>query len=116
MQKCVAIVMGLALTVFSASAQTKTFDSERHRFELEVIAQGLEHPWSLAFLPDGQFLVTERPGRLRLITDGRLRLQPVAGLPDNIAAVGQGGLLDVALHPDFTTNRLVYLSYAGQGD
>ena len=116
MRKRFAIVtgftLGLALTVWS---HAKTFDSERHRFELVILTQGLEHPWSLAFLPDGQFLVTERPGRLRVIANGQLHPQPVAGLPDNIAAVGQGGLLDVVLHPDFAANRLVYLSYAGRG-
>lgn len=75
-----------------------------------VVAQGLEHPWSLAFLPDGAMLITERPGRLRLLRDGRLS-PPLAGVPE-VAAQGQGGLLDVALPPGFSRNRYVYLSYA----
>ena len=75
------------------------------------IASGLEHPWSLAFLPDGSMLVTERPGRLRRVfLDGRLS-EPLKGVPE-VAARGQGGLLDVALGPGFATDRSVFLSYA----
>ncbi|MBI2297182.1 MAG: PQQ-dependent sugar dehydrogenase, partial [Betaproteobacteria bacterium] len=73
------------------------------------------HPWGLAFLPDGRMLVTERPGRLRIVKDGRLDPQPVAGLPQ-ATAYGQGGLMDVALHPRFSENGLVYLSYAARGE
>jgi glucose/arabinose dehydrogenase len=81
----------------------------------ETVAQGLEHPWGLAFLPDGRMLVTERPGRLRLVgKDGQLSA-PLAGVPA-VQARGQGGLLDVALDPRFAENRLVYLSYAEPGD
>ena len=81
----------------------------------ETFAKGLEHPWALAFLPDGRMLVTERPGRLRLIDkDGRLSA-PLNGVPA-VAARGQGGLLDVALDPQFAENRLVYLSFADPGD
>ena len=81
-----------------------------------TVTEGLEYPWGLAFLPDGRMLVTERPGRLRLVdADGRLHPQPVSGVPA-VAAVGQGGLLDVALHPDFTRNGWIYLSYAAQGE
>jgi len=76
----------------------------------EVVG-GLEHPWGLAFLPDGSMLITERPGRLRrLDAQGRLS-EPLGGVPE-VAAEGQGGLLDVALSPDFAKDRLVYLSYA----
>jgi len=81
-----------------------------------TIVQGLEHPWALAFLPDGRMLITERPGRLRIIDRNRkLEPQPVPGLP-RVAATGQGGLLDVALHPRFAENGLVYLSYSARGD
>jgi len=85
--------------------------------DVVVVAQGLEHPWSLAFLPDGRTLVTERPGRLRIVAaDGTLSA-PLAGVPA-VWAQGQGGLLDVALDPDFANNHLVYLSFAepGEGD
>ncbi|MGH7510234.1 MAG: PQQ-dependent sugar dehydrogenase [Gemmatimonadales bacterium] len=81
----------------------------------ETVAKGLEHPWGLAFLPDGRILVTERPGRLRLVErDGRVS-RPLNGVP-KVHAQGQGGLLDVALDPRFTDNRLVYLSYAEPGE
>jgi aldose sugar dehydrogenase len=77
----------------------------------ETVVEGLEHPWSLAFLPDGALLVTERPGRLRVVRDGALDPRPIEGVPA-VFAQGQGGLLDVSLHPDFAQNRLVYLTYA----
>ncbi len=78
---------------------------------IETLAEGLVNPWSIAFLPDGAILVTEREGRLRLIRDGRLVSEPVAGVPD-VLAWNQGGLFDVLPHPDFAINGLVYLSYA----
>lgn len=81
-------------------------------FRLSRITGGLAHPWAMAFLPDGRLLVTERDGRLRLVEQGRLVERPVAGVPA-VEARGQGGLLDLALHPRFTENTLVYLSYAG---
>jgi glucose/arabinose dehydrogenase len=80
-----------------------------------VVARGLEHPWGLAFLPDGRLLVTERPGRMRLVdANGRLSA-PLAGLPAVVAS-GQGGLLDVVLHPKFGANRLVYWSFSEPGE
>lgn len=81
-------------------------------FTVTTITDGLEHPWSMAFLPDGRMLVTERPGRLRLIENGRLDPVPVTGLPA-IRQHGQGGLLDVVLHPDYEKNGWIYFSYAG---
>ncbi len=81
----------------------------------ETVAVGLEHPWALAFLPDGRILVTERPGRVRIVEkDGQLS-KPLGGVPQVVAA-GQGGLLDVAIDPKFEENRLVYLSYAEPGE
>jgi glucose/arabinose dehydrogenase len=109
-----AIVAALLCTIASA-AVAQTVDSERHRFRLNVVVAGLEHPWGLAFLPNGDLLITERPGRLRLVRGGVLDPKPVPGAPE-AAASGQGGLLDVALHPRFAENRLVYLSYAGRGE
>jgi glucose/arabinose dehydrogenase len=95
-------------------ADSKTWRSEKHSFTVTTVAAGLEHPWSLAFLPGGDMLVTEREGRLRLIRNGTLLPEPVKGVPKSVVR-GQGGLLEVALHPQFAENRLVYLSYAAQG-
>jgi glucose/arabinose dehydrogenase len=82
---------------------------------VQTLAQGLEHPWALAFLPDGRLLVTERPGRLRSVDlDGRVS-EPLAGVPP-VLARGQGGLLDIVLDPAFADNRLVYLAYAEPGE
>ena len=85
------------------------------RVQLTTIASGLEHPWSLAFLPDGRMLVTERPGRLRYVTMKGEVSEPIAGVPA-VHAAGQGGLLDVVLDPDFSANSTIYLSYAEAGD
>lgn len=86
--------------------------SEEHSFRVVEVTAGLDHPWGLAFLPGGRMLVTERAGRLRTVAaDGRLDPEPVAGVPA-VHAHGQGGLLDVALHPGFPENGWVYLSYA----
>ncbi|WP_363331290.1 PQQ-dependent sugar dehydrogenase [Bosea sp. (in: a-proteobacteria)] len=107
-----ALAAGLCLAFWQgpASAQ-KRYPSSAGDLAVETVASGLEHPWALAFLPDGQMLVTERPGRLRLIAkDGKLS-RPITGVP-NVMSRGQGGLLDVALDPDFARNRLVYLSFA----
>jgi aldose sugar dehydrogenase len=71
----------------------------------------LEHPWGLAILPDGSMLVTERPGRLRMVRDGKLVAEPISGVPP-VLALNQGGLLDIAIHPDFAQNKLVYFTYA----
>ena len=116
--RCRAIAAGLitlALSGTPSADDDPVFDSEKVRFRVVTLVRGLDHPWGITFLPGGDMLVTERPGRL-LRVDGRaLEKRPVRGLPP-IAAVGQGGLLDVALHPGFDTNGLVYLSLAGAGD
>lgn len=89
--------------------------SEEHAFRAVTLAERLEFPWSIAFLPDGRMLVTERVGRLRVLrADGAVEAQPVGGTP-RVAAVGQGGLFDVVLHPRFAENGWIYLSYAGEG-
>lgn len=88
--------------------------SEKHPIKIDIIADRLDHPWGLAFLPDARILITERDGRLLLLSaDGEQRSE-IAGLPD-IAARGQGGLLDVAVDPQFVDNQLVYLSYVASG-
>lgn len=80
-------------------------------FEAETLAAPLEHPWAIALTPDGAILVTERPGRLRVIRDGVLSPEPVAGLPE-VVAEKQGGLLDVTVGPDFSTDRMIYWTYS----
>ncbi|HEY3486924.1 MAG TPA: PQQ-dependent sugar dehydrogenase [Gammaproteobacteria bacterium] len=91
-------------------------ESEQQRFRLRIVTENLEHPWGMAFLPDGRMLVTERPGRLRVISkQGVLQPEPVKNLPA-IVVEGQGGLLDVVLDPAFTENRLIYFSYAAAGE
>ncbi|WP_295885742.1 PQQ-dependent sugar dehydrogenase [uncultured Thiohalocapsa sp.] len=94
---------------------TGTALPEATGWRLETVVRGLTHPWAVAWLPNGDALITERPGRLRLLRDGALDPAPITGLPDICGDCGQGGLLDVALHPDFASNRLVYLTFA-QGD
>ena len=105
------IVAGSVLAPLPARA-ADVFESEEHAFRVVTVTEGFDHPWGLAFLPDGRMLVTERPGRLRTVTAGRLDPEPVAGVP-RVRASGQGGLLDVALHPQFPENGWVYLSYSG---
>jgi aldose sugar dehydrogenase len=80
-------------------------------FDVLTVASGLEHPWGMDFLPDGRILVTERSGRLRVVSPGGNLSAPLAGLPA-IDVGGQGGLLDVALHPDFANNQLVYWTFS----
>jgi len=103
-----------AIVLAPAAATAEPVASDRHAAVLEKVVGGLDHPWGLAFLPDGTMLVTERPGRLRLVEGGRLS-DPVAGVPA-VAARGQGGLLDVALDPEFSDNQRVYLAYAEAGE
>ena len=100
----------IALTCVSGHGAS-FYESETARFRVVPLISGLVHPWSLAFLPDGDLLITERPGRLRVVRFGHLLEAPIAGVPV-VAAVGQGGLLDLVLHPDFATNRLLCLSYS----
>ena len=104
-----------ASTPAAASEPAQTIATEKGEARLSVIARGLAHPWALAPLPDGGFLVTERGGALRRVSaDGDVSA-PLAGVPD-VSARGQGGLLDVVLAPDFTQSRRIYLSYAEPGE
>ncbi|MFZ1414714.1 MAG: PQQ-dependent sugar dehydrogenase [Defluviicoccus sp.] len=110
----------LAVTLLAAPARadrlpsTAIVPTEHGTVRLRTVARGLEHPWAIAFLPDGRLLVTERPGRLRIVAaDGRLSV-PVAGVPA-VYAEGQGGLLDIALDPRFADNRLIYFSFSEAG-
>ena len=106
-----ALILGLPL---AAAAESRELPSEHGKVRVSTVAEGLEHPWGLAFLPDGRMLVTERPGRLRIVASDGTLSAPIAGVP-RVQARGQGGLLDVALHPRFAENRLVYLSFAEPG-
>jgi len=123
-----AAVLGVAMlaTITVVSAQgprssppppplPQTFFSAEMPIRVVPVARGLSHPWSLAFLPNGDMLVTEREGRLRIIRNGVLDPKPVDGVPKVFARV-LGGLLDVALHPQFAQNRLIYLAYSKAGD
>lgn len=103
---------GLAAPALAQEAPER-IDSAAGPIAVETFADGLVHPWGAAFLPDGRLLVTERPGRLRLVSPDGALSEPLAGTPE-VFARGQGGLLDVALDPDFAGNRLVYLSFADE--
>lgn len=112
-----ALIFGLTVPVMVVASvqgeapRSPTPTSTEGLVRVETVARGLDHPWGLAFLPDRRMLVTERPGRLRIVAlDGRLS-EPLSGVP-RVLASGQGGLLDVALDPHFEENRLVYVSYA----
>jgi glucose/arabinose dehydrogenase len=88
--------------------------AEQHKIRITTVVQGLQHPWAILFLPDGNILITERPGRLRIVRDGVLDPQPVAGMP-KVYAVRNAGLLDLAMHPKFAENKLVYFTYSKPG-
>ena len=118
MPKLKSLILSVLLGAFSISGNAQTDPTpisgdvpEAQGWRAEVVADGLSHPWAIAWLPDGSALITERPGRLRWLRNGQLDPQPITGLPP-VAAFGQGGLLDIALHPDFAQNRLIYLTLA----
>jgi glucose/arabinose dehydrogenase len=107
--------MTALLMLLSAPAIAQTIQSEKHAFRVVTLTRGLQYPWSIAFLPDGRMLVTERAGRLRIVgKDFKLDSKPVEGLPE-IVATGQGGLFDVVLHPQYAQNGWVYWSYNAPG-
>lgn len=111
----VATALFAASAALSATAPVLAQDvieSEQENFTVETVAQGLAFPWSLAFLPSGEMLVSERDGALRVITADGLRAAPVTGLPDDLVVERQGGLLDIATAPDFADSRLVYFTYS----
>ena len=106
------IAMGFILSsALPVYGQAPVLRSAYHDYRVVDVAQGFERPWSIAFLPGGDMLVTELPGRLRIVREGKLLEEPVAGVPE-VLAQGQGGLLDVVPHPDFASNRLIYLSFS----
>jgi glucose/arabinose dehydrogenase len=107
----VLTVIGLIMLAGGPVAGQQPTRSAYHDFRVVTVADGLVNPWSMAWLPGGDLLITERPGRLRIVRNGTLLPDPVPGVPE-VFAQGQGGLFDVLPHPDFASNRLLYLSYA----
>ncbi len=108
-------VLFLIPLLFALPAEAQVFNSQKTKFHATTVAAGLEHPWGLAFLPDGRLLVTERPGRMRLVLKNGSLSKPLAGVPP-VYSYGQGGLLDVALDPKFSENNIIYFSYAEPGE
>ena len=108
------LVVAVACKAQGPAMHSPTPDAINGAVRVETVAEGLVQPWGIAMLPDGRMLVTEKPGRLRLVAhDGKLS-EPLTGVPD-VAAGGQGGLLDVTLDPAFATNRMVYVSFSEPG-
>lgn len=95
---------------FPASAQ-EVLETQQADFRVVTVVDGLENPWSMAFLPNGDLLVTERPGRVRIVRNGTLDPEPIPGVPE-VRARGQGGLMDIALHPEFESNQFLYLTFS----
>ena len=108
------LLSALILTLAASAAQAEEFSTSQVKVKVDVVASGLEFPWAIEVLPDGAYLVTERPGSLRLVRDGKVS-EPIVGVPE-VAADGQGGLLDIALSPDFTTDRTIYMTAAISSD
>jgi glucose/arabinose dehydrogenase len=119
------IISFIAIVIFAASCRLSPPDKGESRlnnaagqttqFRVETVATNLEVPWAIAFAPDGRVFFTERPGRVRLIEDGKLRHEPVAVIED-VSQVEESGLMDITLHPRFAENRWLYLAYAYRGD
>ena len=97
--------------ILTAPAQGQVYQSVEHDFRVVTVAEDIQHPWSIAFLPDGDMLFTQRTGELRIVRDGELLPDPVAGVPET-RVINQGGLQEIAVHPDFENNRIVYVSYS----
>jgi glucose/arabinose dehydrogenase len=106
-----ALVTTAVVATLHGQAPDRVMRSALHDYRVVNVADGLVEPWSIAFLPGGDALITERPGRLRILRQGKLLPHPVEGVPQ-VLYVGQGGLFEVMPHPDFANNRLLYLTYA----
>ena len=107
------LAVGLALSLGTRVSGDTVMRSALHDYRVVTVVDALVQPWSIAFLPGGDVLITERPGRLRILREGKLLPEPVEGVPAVVHS-GQGGLLEVAPHPNFATNRLLYLTYSKQ--
>jgi aldose sugar dehydrogenase len=110
-----SIALILSTAALAEAPRSPTPQHEADPFTQTVIAKGLQNPWGLALLPDGRYLVTERPGRLRLVAKDGTLSEPLGGVPE-VVARGQGGLLDITLSPKFAQDKLVYFSYAEPGE
>jgi aldose sugar dehydrogenase len=112
-----AVAVALLMAGGTLVAQQDVYKSAYHDYRVVTVVDALVQPWSIAFLPNGDWLITERPGRLRIVRNGRLLPQAVEGTP-KVFTSSQAGLLEVALHPNFATNQFVYLTYSklGVGD
>ena len=111
MRLLVAAVAAFVGTQAVSNPDGQIVKSEKQLFRMDVVARGLETPWALAFLPDGRLLVTERPGRLRVVANGKLDSAPVSGLP-KVWEKQDGGLFDVEVHPRYSQNGWIYLAYS----
>src|SRR5262245_42764762 len=109
----ILVIVLLVSVTAVVNGQTGT-KSALHDYRVVPVAEGLIQPWSIAFLPGGDALITERPGRLRILRQGKLVAQPVDGIP-KVFHSGQGGLLEVMPHPNFASNRLIYITYSKPG-
>jgi glucose/arabinose dehydrogenase len=105
------LLAGLFLIATSTRGQNSSFESSAGQLEVQTVATGLVHPWALAFLPDGKMLVTERPGRMRIVSSEGQLSPPLKGVPD-VWATGQGGLLDVVTDSGFAQNRTIFFCYS----
>ena len=109
------VALALLMLAGAMPADAQVHRSAMHDFQVVTVAEGLVNPWAMAWLPNGDMLVTERSGRLRIVRGGELLAAPISGVPE-VVAQGQGGLLDVILHPDFENNSFIYLSYSREKD
>ena len=109
------VLIACAAPAQNPALQSPTPASTPNVVHAVPVAEGLVNPWGLAFLPDGRMLVTERPGRLRIVSPSGVLSEPLTGVPA-VLARNQGGLLDVAIDPEFASNRMVYLTYSEPGE
>ncbi|WP_424493862.1 PQQ-dependent sugar dehydrogenase [Salinimicrobium sp. GXAS 041] len=113
-KQATAFLIALLFFAFSGFAQKSTIMTNGPTVKVNTLAENLNHPWGMAFLPDSRLLVTERTGALRILDENNELSEPLGGTPE-VFNVGQGGMFDVVLHPDFAKNNYVYLSYAEPG-
>ena len=114
-RRALCVTMALLPALFAGAASAQTTKTELHTVRASVVVSGIAQPWGMAWLPDGRLLITEKGGTLRIVRGGRLLPDPVAGLP-KATVHGQGGLMDVAVHPEHARNGWIYWSYNGEQD